>query len=158
MKTRYSIMIKGNYRPRKHARRGFTINKTSGRVSAAITPLSVKAAMYCSWMQDKQQINHSKMDFDKETKLAVWQKAQIVSGYAPELWRKDQCGAWIGWNYYGNRSSQYGWEIDHIIPVSKGGTDVLSNLRPLQWENNAARQDDRLCCKITSDGTKNVEK
>ncbi len=98
------------------------------------------------------------MAFSEETKLAVWNKAQIVSGNNPDVWRKDQCGAWIGWAFYGDRDSQYGWEIDHITPVSKGGSDNLSNLRPLQWENNASRQDDRLYCKITSNGIYNVQK
>lgn len=58
-------------------------------------------------------------DFSEETKLAVWKKAQIAGDDDPAVWRKDQCGAWIGWNYYGDRTSQYGWEIDHITPFPR---------------------------------------
>lgn len=42
---------------------------------------------------------------------------------------------------YGNVNSEYGWEIDHIKPVAKFGTDDLDNLQPLQWKNNRGKSD-----------------
>lgn len=86
----------------------------------------------------------------------VWEKGAVVSSDNPTHWRKDECGAWIGRQHYGNRNSQYGWEIDHIKPVTAGGSDAISNLRPLQWENNAEKQSGRLTCPVTSSGTGNV--
>ena len=32
-------------------------------------------------------------------------------------------------------------EIDHIVPVSKGGTDSSRNLQALQWEENRKKSD-----------------
>ncbi|RDL25101.1 HNH endonuclease signature motif containing protein [Serratia fonticola] len=86
----------------------------------------------------------------------VWEKAEIVSKYDKEKHRKDQCGAWMEREKYGDRNSLYGWEIDHIKTVSKGGTNALSNLRPLQWENNVGRSDGRLKPIVTSEGNKNI--
>lgn len=78
----------------------------------------------------------------------VWSKGQIIPGYSPAIWRYDACGAVIRWSDYGNRNSQYGWEIDHIIPDSRGGRDDISNLRPLQWENNMSKSDGQLVCIV----------
>ena len=88
----------------------------------------------------------------------VWQKGTSVAGNDPKDWRRDQCGAWIGRAQYGNRNSQYGWEVDHIKPVSEGGSDDLSNLRPLQWENNAAKQSGRLVCVAVANGINNTRR
>lgn len=96
------------------------------------------------------------MSFTDDEVQKVWEKGKVVSGQEATNWRKDQCDAWIGRSQYGNRNSQYGWEIDHITPSANGGGDELSNLRPLQWENNANKQDGRLTCPITASGTENT--
>jgi len=96
------------------------------------------------------------MGFSEQVVQAVWNRGRIVSGYDPSEFRQDECTAWMRRSAYGERSSVLGWEIDHIKPVSEGGTDVIWNLRPLQWENNAERSSGPLTCLIRSQGTKNV--
>jgi 5-methylcytosine-specific restriction endonuclease McrA len=85
-------------------------------------------------------------NYDHQTLSAIWAKASVVPNNDPNVFRKDTCGAWIAWRDYGNRDSKYGWEVDHIVPVARNGSDSLSNLRPLHWQNNARKSDGSLVC------------
>ncbi len=95
------------------------------------------------------------MAFTEQQIQKVWEKANIDPNNNPNDFRKDACNAWIQRSQYGNRDSIYGWEIDHIKPKSDNGTDEISNLRPLHWENNLAKSDGRLVCVVVSQGITN---
>ncbi len=85
------------------------------------------------------------MVFSETVIQQVWEKGSKDSQNDPAVWRRDACGSFINRAAYG-KQTEYGWNIDHITPVSRGGGDDLPNLRPLQWENNAKRQAGTLQC------------
>lgn len=96
--------------------------------------------------------------FSDEEIEQVWQKAFPQQNNDPNVYRKDYAGAWIRRSDYG-KQTEYGWEIDHVRPLSLNGSHNLSNLLPLQWQNNLEKSDNfpQWTTKITSKGVHNEE-
>ena len=75
-------------------------------------------------------------------RMQVWEKAHKIDlGHELAGLRRDDWGNLIHRDAYGDRSSPYGWEMDHIIPLSLGGAETLENVRPLKWLANVRKSD-----------------
>ncbi|RFC48364.1 MAG: hypothetical protein DVB23_000594 [Verrucomicrobia bacterium] len=74
---------------------------------------------------DSAEANYSRELID-----AIWREADGIEGNDPELWRKDEYGAWIYRLDYGRPGSNFGWQI------APRGRD----LRPLHWQNAGAME------------------
>lgn len=94
---------------------------------------------------------------DEKALREVWRKASEIEGLDPDMFRKDPCGAIIMWSQYGS-TTQFGWVVDHIYPLSLGGDDFIGNLRPMHWENNQSKGSDYpiYSSAVSSNGTSNI--
>jgi len=70
----------------------------------------------------------------------VWNLAKPIKNKDPSKFRKDPYGDQICKNSYGKRTEQ-GWEIDHIKPQSKGGSNTIRNLQALKSTTNNKKSD-----------------
>lgn len=70
----------------------------------------------------------------------AWEKAKPIRGRNSDAWRKDTAGNTIRKGSYGT-TGDYGWELDHEKPRSKGGSDSARNIQPLHWEENRRKSD-----------------
>src|SRR5437867_8688887 len=46
------------------------------------------------------------------------------------------CRKQLSESNYGARGARGGWEVDHSIPISRGGSENLRNLWPVCWQCN----------------------
>ncbi len=75
---------------------------------------------------------------DEAKKRICWNRLRPILGLPADEWRQDAYGNRVRRKDYGDRSSPYGWELDHHpIPKSRGGLDNVSNLRALHFRPNA---------------------
>ena len=95
--------------------------------------------------------------YDAEVVRSVWRLAQVVPGNDPEVWRKDEFGAWIHRQEYGNRHSEFGWEIT-VYGFTRHATG-LAALRPMQWQNHLDFMvASRHRAVMTADGLRNARR
>ena len=84
-------------------------------------------------------LERKSMSLSKQIEIVhVWSLGHEIPNYDSNVWRRDDNGDVIKFSEYGNRDSEFGWEIDHIHPSALGGSDHLSNKRPLHCRRNTA--------------------
>lgn len=72
--------------------------------------------------------------------VAVWCGGKPIPARDPDTWRSDAAGRTMEFVRYGTKDV-HGWEIDHVRPLTKGGTHAPSNLQPLHWRTNREKSD-----------------
>lgn len=88
------------------------------------------------------------MKFDNETVQGVWEKGRATNDKDSSEWRKDECGAWINRDLYGNRVAEFGWKIENVAP---GKPQKIENLHPYQHENAFDQATGQPRCRVTAD-------
>lgn len=75
-----------------------------------------------------------KMEINRENAMRLWEQR-----YGKETRVNDFAGREMDKGAYDQRGSKYGWNLDHILPKSRGGKDTESNL---------------ICCHIATNDEK----
>lgn len=73
-----------------------------------------------------------------KTKDVVWSKATPVRGKDPNTHRQDPYGNVMYKGSYG-QATPMGWDVDHIKPSSRGGSNDIRNLQALNATINRSK-------------------
>ncbi len=80
----------------------------------------------------------------------VWEKGRASTEISADLWREDECGAWISREDYGKTDSDFGWKI---VNVTSGAPDTPDNLRPFHHRNGYDVANRKVKRHVTADRT-----
>lgn len=74
----------------------------------------------------------------KHTALKVFKLATTIKGKDPSLYRQDPYGNEM-YKYSRGGSGPKGWDVDHIKPSSRGGSNNIVNLQALNSSVNRSK-------------------
>lgn len=83
-----------------------------------------------------KKTNNQFMDLNHETAMRLWNKS-----FGKDLKVIDFAGRQIAKCAYNDRNSDYGWNVDHILPQSKGGATADYNLICCHIKTNDEKAD-----------------
>lgn len=80
------------------------------------------------------------MDLNRETAMRLWNKS-----FGKDTKATDFAGRTIAKGAYNDRNSEFGWNVDHILPQSKGGATADHNLICCHIKTNDEKADTFPC-------------
>ncbi|MBR2343939.1 MAG: HNH endonuclease [Clostridia bacterium] len=80
------------------------------------------------------------MDLNRETAMRLWNKS-----FGKDTKAVDFAGRTIAKGAYNDRNSEFGWNVDHILPQSKGGATADYNLICCHIKTNDEKADKFPC-------------
>ena len=110
------------------------------------------------------------MEISKDFAIKFWEaiygnKVLVADCFGNEIYKEDYGNTTLLRTLPGGKSFSYGWTIDHILPISKGGDNSLNNLEIMHWINNEEKADNTSFiindieyeiykCKVSKEGYK----
>lgn len=86
------------------------------------------------------KIKQQFMDLNRETAMRLWNKS-----FGKDTKAVDFAGRTIAKGAYNDRNSEFGWNVDHILPQSKGGATADYNLVCCHIKTNDEKADKFPC-------------
>ena len=86
------------------------------------------------------KIKQQFMDLNRETAMRLWNKS-----FGKDTKATDFAGRTIAKGAYNDRNSEFGWNVDHILPQSKGGATADYNLICCHIKTNDEKADKFPC-------------